>query len=97
VDTPVVEEAARLTDTPTTFDPSLIPFGRAWANGRALRELTEAIECETDISGDLVSAFRRAKDLAGQLAAVWEADPTRSAAVRALVRRVDRDEVEVIA
>jgi hypothetical protein len=92
-----VEEAARLTDTPVVFDPSLIPFGRAWANGRPLAELMEAIECETDVSGDLVNAFRRAKDLAGQLAQVWAHDATRATVVRALVKRVDRDEVEVIA
>jgi hypothetical protein len=33
----------------------------------------------TDISGDLVGAFRRAKDLAGQLIDVWADDPGRVA------------------
>ncbi len=97
VETPAVEEAARLTNTPTTFDPNLIPFGVGWARGVPLAALMEDLECETDVSGDIVGAFRRAKDLVGQLARVWEHDPSRRDEMRALMRTVDRDEVEVIA
>jgi len=50
----------------------------------------------TDISGDLVSCFRRAKDLAGQLRDVYSDMPDQVAMLRTLIKTVSRDEVEVV-
>ena len=67
------------------------------AEGRALGEILDQIISPTDISGSLVGAFRRAKDLAGQLRGVWqEEDPELASALRDLIRSVSRDEVEVV-
>ena len=51
---------------------------------------------QTDISGDLISCFRRAKDLAGQLKAVYADVPDRRQMLTDLIRTVSRDEVEVV-
>ena len=48
------------------------------------------------VSGDLVTGFRRAKDLVGQLADVYEDLPERREMLRKLARQVSRDEVEVV-
>jgi superfamily II RNA helicase len=92
----VVTGAEALTTIAVTWCPDMIPFGRMWAEGRSLAELMLTIESTTDISGDLVGAFRRAKDLVGQLKAVYSEDPTRVAALADLIRAVSRDEVLVV-
>ena len=51
---------------------------------------------ETDVSGDLITGFRRAKDLAGQLRDVYRDLPDRKEMLEDLIRRVRRDEVEVV-
>jgi hypothetical protein len=74
----------------------MIEIGRRWAEGWPLLEVLGLLECPTDMSGNLVNAFRRAKDLAGQLRQVYRDDPSMSEALRTVVERVSRDEVEVV-
>jgi superfamily II RNA helicase len=88
--------AAELTGSPWTWEPDLIPLGRLWAEGHSLQELLLMLESGTDVSGDLITGFRRAKDLAGQLLDVYAEIPDRYAAVKELIRKVSRDEVEVV-
>ena len=92
----IVLDGEELTGTRTQWDGQLIPFGRAWAQGRPLTELLEMVEARTDIAGDLVGAFRRARDLVGQLRGLYTHDPDRADAMLELTRRVRRDEVEVV-
>ncbi|MEZ4458875.1 MAG: hypothetical protein R3E66_03940 [bacterium] len=54
--------------------PATDVAGEAWANGKPLSELIGMISNPTDLSGDLVGAFRRAKDLVGQIRDVYEDD-----------------------
>mgnify|MGYP001591039689 CR=1 FL=1 len=79
-----------------TFTPEMIPFGVGWFEGSDLQELMLLIESATDISGDLVSAFRRAKDLCMQLRRVYAEDPFMSEKLREIAKVVSRDEVEVV-
>ena len=79
-----------------TFTPEMIHFGVEWFEGRSLQEMLLAIESPTDISGDLVSAFRRAKDLCQQLKRVYEEDPYMSEKLKTILKTVSRDEVEVV-
>ncbi len=92
----VVVEAEQLSGQRMEFDSGMIPFGRWWAQGRSLGELLLNVEARTDISGDLVGAFRRARDLVGQLRALYEHDPERAQMLKELASRVRRDEVEVL-
>ncbi len=97
VTSPAVLAAEELTGTTYGFDADLIHLGRAWAEGTKLPELLGMVRSETDISGDLITGFRRAKDLVGQLVDVYRAqDPDRADALRGLARTVSRDEVEVV-
>ncbi len=93
---PIVTGAEELTGIGVTWCPDMIPFGRMWAEGKSLADMMTNLESPTDISGDLVGAFRRAKDLVGQLKAVHASDPDRAAALAELIRTVSRDEVLVI-
>ncbi len=79
-----------------TFTPEMIAFGSAWYRGDSLQEMLLGIESATDISGDLVSAFRRAKDLCQQLKRVYEEDPYMSEKLKEILKTVSRDEVEVV-
>jgi hypothetical protein len=74
----------------------MIPIGHWWATGQSLDDILMQITYQTDISGGLVGAFRRAKELAGQLRGVWAHDSARVAELDAMIRRVTRDEVEVV-
>ena len=91
-----VMEAERISGTSVSWSPYLMPLGRGWADGRTLHELLGMVSSPTDMSGDLISAFRRAKDLVGQLRSVYSADPDSADRLRALARLVTRDEVEVV-
>ena len=93
---PIVTGAEEITGIGVTWCPDMIPFGRMWAEGKSLADMMTNLESPTDISGDLVGAFRRAKDLVGQLKAVHASDPDRAAALAELIRTVSRDEVLVI-
>ncbi|MFH1464563.1 MAG: DEAD/DEAH box helicase [Pseudomonadota bacterium] len=91
-----VREAERITGLTTDFCPDLMPLGRMWAEGQPLARIGEAIESGTDITGDLVGAFRRARDLCAQLMGLWEGDDERVASLRDLLADTARDEVEVV-
>ena len=92
----VVRGSEQMTGNAVCWCPEMIPFGRLWAEGKTLAELLDYLESGADISGDLVGAFRRAKDLAGQLIDVWSVDPARVAEMKQLIRDVSRDEVLVV-
>ncbi len=96
VRSPMATHAAEIAGVPWTYDPDLIPLGREWADGRPLQELLMMIQSATDISGDLITGFRRAKDLAGQLRDVYAELPDRRQMIAELIRNVSRDEVEVV-
>ena len=92
----MVTEAEQLTGTDTCWDPRMISLGAAWAQGKSLNEILMTIDSTSDRAGDLVGAFRRAKELAGQFKAVWDYDEAKVAMLTTLVRSVSRDEVEVV-
>ena len=94
--TDLVVDAESLCTNPASWDADMIEIGRRWAEGWTLPEVVALLECPTDISGNLVNAFRRAKDLAGQLRYAYRDDPTMSEALKGIVERVSRDEVEVV-
>lgn len=91
-----VREAERITDIAMEFCPDLIPLGQAWAQGESLSTIAEAIETGIDITGDLVGAFRRARDLCSQLIELWRYDPHRVDELYGLLDATARDEVEVV-
>jgi superfamily II RNA helicase len=93
---PVVANAHELAGGEQPFGPEMLPIGRLWAQGKSLAFIMGDIASDTDLSGDIVTSFRRAKDLVSQLADVFAEDKPRSDALRKLVRRIARDEVEVI-
>lgn len=95
-DSEVVTVGEELIGMETVFTPELMPLGERWANGEKLVNLLEDINNPTDMSGDLVGAFRRAKDLIGQLRHVHYADEHRRRELTQLLRTVTRDEVEVL-
>jgi ATP-dependent RNA helicase HelY len=92
----VVRTCEHAIGVPVTFTPEMIPFGMGWYQGRSLQELMLMIESPTDVSGDLVSAFRRAKDLSMQLRRVYREDPFMSDKLKDIAKTVSRDEVEVV-
>ncbi len=92
----VVLGGSELMGFPVPFSPDLMPFGYLWAKGAPLSVLMNRLDSDIDVSGDLVGAFRRAKDLAGQLRAVYRDDGVLSGRLSDLIRKVSRDEVEVI-
>ena len=92
----MVLEAEEVTSSQHTWDPNVIPLGKMWAEGRSLGEIMLNIQSKADMSGSLIGAFRRAKDLVSQLVDVYEHDTVRVAALKDLGRRVTRDEVEVV-
>lgn len=92
----VVQGAALLTDTEVVCTPEVMPLGERWAKGESLPELMKEINNPTDLSGDLVGALRRAKDLISQIRAVYIEDDERRKMLSELMRRVTRDEVEVV-
>ncbi|MEZ4321370.1 MAG: DEAD/DEAH box helicase [Myxococcota bacterium] len=93
---PVVADAEEMSSEQYPWDPDLMRLGRAWVDGVPLVEVLMLIESDTDISGDLITGFRRAKDLAGQLREAYREDPAKSEMLTALIKKVSRDEVEVV-
>ncbi len=93
----VVVEAERLTRVEVVWDSQMIALGRLWAEGRSLNEILLNVHSPTDVSGDLVGAFRRARELASQYRAVLQSteDP-RADEITQLIRSVSRGEVEVV-
>jgi len=92
----VVRGCEQAIDVPVTFTPEMIPFGVGWYEGEQLQDLMTMIESPTDVSGDLVSAFRRAKDLCMQMRRVYAEDPFMGDKLREVAKTVSRDEVEVV-
>jgi hypothetical protein len=91
-----VRRAERLLDVEVNWDPNLVEFGRRWAAGDALGELGRLYSSPTDISGQLISGFRRAKDLASQIRHIYKEEPVLYGRLGDLMKRVSRDEVEVV-
>ena len=75
----------------------MIPIGKAWAEGESLDSILDRLSYSTDVSGTLVGAFRRAKDLCMQLKNAWSDFPGQQELMHQLLQAVSRDEVEVIA
>jgi hypothetical protein len=71
-------------------------LGAAWAQGKGLHEVCAMVESNSDLSGTLIGAFRRAKELAGQIRAIYGDDENKYTMLTDLIRRVSRDEVEVV-
>lgn len=92
----IVTTAEEITRQEVDFSPEWIPLGRAWVVGDDLVDILDMLDTQTDIAGDIVGTFRRAKDLCKQLADVYHDLPDRSEHLRGLVKRVGRDEVEVV-
>ncbi len=93
---PVVTRAEAIVGITVTWCPEMIPYGRLWAEGKPFLEIAEAIQSTADVGGDLIGAFRRAKDLIGQLRLVYAGDHDRVAMLTELGRAVSRDEVLVV-
>jgi len=91
-----VQEAERLTGIGVDFCPELMILGRAWANGEPLTSVSEYLDSGIDITGDLVGAFRRARDLCTQLMEIWRDDRARIDELYELLDATGRDEVEVV-
>jgi len=92
----IVQNAYGIMSGEPVCTPALMPIGEAWAQGSSLVELLEQVSNPTDLSGDLVGAFRRGKDLVGQLRNLYDEDPDRRRELTRVIRAVTRDEVEVI-
>ncbi|MFP4598474.1 MAG: helicase-related protein, partial [Persicimonas sp.] len=92
----IVVHAEDLVDSHTVFTPEVMPLGERWARGDQLNDILEDIKNPTDMSGDLVGCFRRAKDMVGQLRDVFFSDAPRRKRLTQLIRKVSRDEVEVL-
>ena len=92
----IVVHAEDLVESHAVFTPEVMPLGERWARGDSLNEILEDIKNPTDMSGDLVGTFRRAKDMIGQIRDVHFADTERRKELTRLIRKVSRDEVEVL-
>ncbi len=92
----IVQEAQELVDQETVYTPELMPLGERWAKGEELASILRDIKSRTDLSGDLVGGFRRAKDLVSQIRQVHHRDEARWKALTTLLRQVTRDEVQVL-
>ncbi len=92
----IVGDAMELAGGDPRCDPEMMALGCLWAEGEELGKLMRRVRSRTDISGDLVGAFRRAKDLVGQLRLVFWEDEPRRRALADVIRAVSRDEVEAV-
>jgi superfamily II RNA helicase len=92
----IIETAMELAGGEPRYDPRVMALGVQWAHGESLADLLTHVRGNSDHAGDLVVAFRRAKDLLGQLRHVYQNEEQRLAELRAIIRAVTRDEVEAI-
>lgn len=92
----IITQAEALVFSETVYTPEVMPLGERWARGDQLAEILLDINNPTDLSGDLVGAFRRAKDMCGQIRDVFFSDAPRRKELTRLIRKVSRDEVEVL-
>ncbi|AWV90206.1 DEAD/DEAH box helicase [Bradymonas sediminis] len=95
-DSDIIAQAEALVFSETVYTPEVMPLGERWAAGDSLADILLEINNPTDLSGDLVGAFRRAKDMCGQIRDVFFDDAPRRKELTALIRKVSRDEVEVL-
>ena len=93
---PIVLAADALNGSETTWDTRLIGLGTLWAQGKTLAEVMAHVYSPTDVTGDLVGAFRRARELAGQLKHLWAHDEHKASELQRLMRSVSREEVAVV-
>jgi ATP-dependent RNA helicase HelY len=93
----VVRASEDISGAEVQWEPDLIAFGLAWAQGRSLAELTLTYWSKTDCSGQLISGFRRAKDLMSQMRQAIIEDEDKATALKKVITAVMRDEVVVIA
>jgi len=93
---PVVTSGDVVARTQTDWEPGLFMLGRMWGDGERLDFVLSHVHSRTDFAGSLVMVFRRAKELCSQLVDVQADMPDRAAELKALVRKVSRDEVEVV-
>jgi len=93
---PVVTQAETLSGQEVEWDPEVMILGRMWADGDDLETIVASVVSTTDLAGDLITGFRRAKDLASQLREVYAEDPDRRVLWTQIIRTVSRDEVEVV-
>jgi len=91
-----VRGAERITGVEVDWSPELMPCGLLWAEGEPLSAILDRIDSDIDIAGDLVGAFRRARDLVAQLRELYADEPSRVEALHQLLRDTGRDEVEVV-
>lgn len=92
----IISQAEALMFSETVYTPEVMPLGERWAAGDQLADILKEINNPTDLSGDLVGAFRRAKDMCGQIRDVFFSDAPRRKELTRLIRKVSRDEVEVL-
>ncbi len=81
-----------------TFTPEGLPIGATWIDGAPLLEIAGVLDAPTDVTGDLVTGLRRAKDLAGQLRQVYRlgGDELMVRRLSDVIEAASRDEVEVV-
>lgn len=93
---PIVSTAQKMAGGEPCCDIAMMALGTLWANGESLEDLADRLRSATDVTGDLVGAFRRAKDLVGHLRLVYWEDEDRRRELAAIIKAVTRDEVEAL-
>lgn len=91
-----VQVAQELVQEPTTLCLEIMPLGQKWAEGDSLSTIMQHVRNPTDLSGDLVGSFRRAKDLFGQMRTIIYEDVDLRNQYSELLIEVSRDEVEAV-
>lgn len=92
----IVVDGEELSGDSVSWERFMIPIGIAWYRGSSLTEIVAMVETPTDISGDIINAFRRAKDIAGQLCTVYADLPEGVEKYRSLMKVISRDEVVAV-
>jgi superfamily II RNA helicase len=92
----IVVDGEELSGDSISWDRFMIPIGIAWYRGLSLNDVVTMVETPTDISGDIINAFRRAKDIAGQLCTVYADLPESVEKYRAMMKVISRDEVVAV-
>ncbi len=90
----VITEAQRLAGGEPSLDGDMTIVGRLWVDGASLADIMDRVNALTDVSGDIVGALRRAKDLVGQLRHVYWDDKERRQEFKRVMKAITRDEVE---
>jgi superfamily II RNA helicase len=88
--------AERFSSSRFIFCEEMLYLGHLWAKGQDIITISRQIKSETDISGDLISGFRRARDLMKQLKEVYGPDEYMIRKLNNAINMISRDEVEVV-